>query len=147
MRTKCYSCLCRTCLNVCKCEGCTGKKESCDRYSGFEQMSIFNIPQEPQYQGTPRHSLAYYGLTDERVEELEKLIQSGKYASLASQAAHTANETIAEYIIKSIVENKSYDKLEFDDKLGRICYGRTDFYGCRRFFYHLFDLELKKIGK
>ncbi len=147
MRTKCHTCLCRTCLNVCKCEGCTGKKESCDRYSGFEQMSIFNIPQEPQYQGTPRHSLAYYGLTDERVEELEKLIQSGKYASLASQAAHTANKTIAEYIIKSIVENKSYDKLEFDDKLGRICYGRTDFYGCRRFFYHLFDLELKKIGK
>lgn len=137
MRTKCHTCLCRTCLNVCKCEGCTGKKESCDRYSGFEQMSIFNIPQEPQYQGTPRHSLAYYGLTDERVEELEKLIQSGKYASLASQAAHTANKTIAEYIIKSIVENKSYDKLEFDDKLGRICYGRTDFYGCRRFFLSL----------
>lgn len=110
-------------------------------------MSIFDMTQEPQYQGTPRHSLAYYGLTDERVEELEKLIQSGRYVPVARQAAYRANETIAEYLIKSIVENKSYDKLEFDDKLGRICYGRTDFYGCRRFFYHLFDLELKKIGK
>lgn len=150
MRRKCHTCLCRTCLNVCKCEGCTGKKESCERYSGFRQMSIFNIPQEPQYQGTPRHSLAYYGLTDERVEELEKLIQSGRYASLASQAAHTANETIAEYILLSVTQNKSYDALRVKWELGeieRIPYGKTDFYGIRRYFMHLMDLEMRKIGK
>ena len=54
---------------------------------------------------------------------------------------------IAEYLIKSIVENKSYDKLELDEKLGRICYGRTDFYGIRRYAIHLFDLEMRRIGK
>lgn len=147
MRRKCRTCLCRTCLNVCKCEGCTGKKESCERYSGFRQLSIFEQQANPQYHSVPRYSWQHYGITKERYRQLTEYIQSSRYASLASQAAHTANEMIAEYLIKSIVENKSYDKLEFDDKLGRICYGRTDFYGCRRFFYHLFDLELKKIGK
>ena len=46
MRRKCRTCLCRICLNICKCEGCTGKKESCERYSGFRQLSIFE--QEPK---------------------------------------------------------------------------------------------------
>lgn len=151
MRRKCHTCLCRTCVNVCgKCAECKEKITYCEDYNGFEQMSIFNIPQEPQYQGTPRHSLAYYGLTDERVEELEKLIQSGRYASLASQAAHTANETIAEYILLSVTQNKSYDALRVKWELGeieRIPYGKTDFYGIRRYFMHLMDLEMRKIGK
>lgn len=148
MRRRCHTCLCRTCLNTC-CDrkNCTGKKEACERYSGFRQLGIFDTPQKSQYHSAPRHSWQHYRITKERYRQLTEYIQSGRYASVARQAAHTANEMIEEYLIKSIVENKSYDKLEFDDKLGRICYGRTDFYGCRRFFYHLFDLELKKIGK
>lgn len=146
MRTKCYTCLCRTCLDTCcNRKKCAGKKDVCENYKGFRQLSIFEPP--PKQTGTPRHSWKHYGISKERYRQLTEYIQSGRYAALTSQAAHRANEMIAEYLIKSIVENKSYDKLEFDDKLGRICYGRTDFYGCRRFFYHLFDLELKKIGK
>lgn len=151
MRRICHACLCRTCVTVCgKCAECKGKITYCEDYNGFEQMSIFNMPQEPQYQGTPRHPLAYYGLTDERVEELEKLIQSGRYTSLASQTAHTANETIAEYIILSIKENKSYDALRVKwelKEMEQIPYCRTDFYGIRRYFYSLFDKELRRIGK
>lgn len=100
--------------------------------------------------GTPRHSLEYYGLTDERVAELEKLIQSGRYTSLASQAAHKANEMIAEYILLSVTKNKSYDALRVKwelKEMERIPYCRTDFYGIRRYFYHLFDLEVRRIGK
>ena len=112
IQRKCHTCLCQTCLTVCgKCTDCKEKTESCDGYNGFWQESIFGIPQETPYQGTPRHSLAYYGLTDERVEELEKLIQSGRYTALASQAAHTANEMIEEYILLSVTQNKSYDAL------------------------------------
>lgn len=146
MRRKCHACLCRTCLTVC-CDrrNCAGKKEECDNYNGFRQLSIFEPA--PRFRSIPRHPWEYYGISKDRYRQLTEYIQSGRYASVVRQAAHTANEMIAEYLIKSIVENKSYDKLEFDDKLGRICYGRTDFYGCRRFFYHLFDLELKKIGK
>lgn len=151
MRRKCHTCLCRTCVTVCgKCAECKEKITYCEDYNGFEQMSIFDMTQEPQCHGTPRQSLAYYGLTDERVEELEKLIQSGRYDSLALQAAHRANETIAEYLIISIAENKSYDALEkmwARGKIERIPYGKTDFYGIRRYFMHLMDLEMRKIGK
>lgn len=148
MRRKCHTCLCRTCVTVCgKCVECKEKITYCEDYNGFEQMSIFDMTQEPQYQGTPRHSLAYYGLTDERVEELEKLIRSGGYTSLASQAAHSANEMIAEYILLSVTQNKSYDALRVKwelEEIERIPYCRTDFYGIRRYFYYLFDLEVRK---
>lgn len=149
MRTKCHTCLCRTCLNVCKCEDCTGKKESCEDYRGFKQLSIFEQP-EPNRRGTPRYSWDYYGISKERYRQLTEYIQSGRYTALTSQSAHTANEMIAEYLIISIVENKSYDALEkmwARGEIERIPYGKTDFYGVRRYFMHLMDLEMRRIGK
>ena len=149
MRTKCHTCLCRTCLNTC-CDrkNCTGKKEACENYSGFSQTSIFEPP--PQLTSTPRHSIEYYGLTDERVAELVKLIQSGRYTALASRAARRANEMIAEYILLSVTQNKSYDALRVKwelKEMERIPYCRTDFYGIRRYFFSIFDKELRRIGK
>lgn len=107
-------------------------------------------PQEPQYQGAPRHPIEYYGLTDERVTELEKLIQSGIYSSIASQAAHTANEMIAEYILLSARKKFSYEGLEklwARGGIERMPCGRPDFYGWRRYFFSIFDKELMRIGK
>lgn len=150
MRRKCHTRLCRTCLNVCKCEGCTGKKESCERYSGFRQLSIFDTPHDSPYQSVPRHSWQYYGITKERYRQLTEYIQSGRYASLASQAAHRANKTIAEYILLSVTQNKSYDALRVKwelKEMDRIPYCRTDFYGIRRYFMSLFDKEMRRIGK
>ena len=148
MRRKCHTCLCRTCLIVCeKCKNCTGKKESCENYSGFRQLSIFEPPPEPKYQKAPRYSLQHYGISKERYRQLTEYIQSGRYAPLVSQAAHTANETIAEYIILSITQNKSYDALRVKwelKEMEQIPYCRTDFYGIRRYFYYLFDLEVRK---
>ncbi len=42
MCRKCHTCLCWTCLNTC-CDqkNCIGKKESCEGYSGFRQLRIF----------------------------------------------------------------------------------------------------------
>lgn len=150
MRRKCHTCLCWTCLNVCKCEGCTGKKESCERYSGFRQLSIFEQQSNPQYHSVSRHSWQYYGITKERYRQLTEYIQSGRYASLASQAAHTANEMIAEYILLSVTQNKSYDALRVKwemKEMERIPYCRTDFYGIRRYFFAIMNEEMKKIGK
>lgn len=150
MRRKCHTCLCRTCLNVCKCEDCAGKKESCERYSGFRQLSIFDTPQEPQYHSVPRHSWQHYGISKERCRELTEYIQSGRYTAVARQAAHTANETIAEYILLSVTQNKSYDdfraKWELKE-MERIPYCRTDFYGIRRYFFSIFNEKMKEIGK
>ncbi len=149
MRTKCHTCLCRTCLNTC-CDrkNCPGKKEACENYNGFRQMSIFEPP--PQQTGTPRYSWKYYGISKERYRKLTEYIQSGRYAALASQAAHRANKDIAEHLIISIAENKSYDALEkmwARGEIERIPYGKTDFYGVRRYFMHLMDLEMRRIGK
>lgn len=151
MRRKCDTCLCRTCLVVC-CDRktCTGKKESCENYSGFRQISIFEPPQQPQYQSAPRHSLSYYGISKAREKQLTEYIQSGRYASLTLQAAHRVNEYIAEYILLSVMKNKSYDALRAKwelKEMEQIPYCRTDFYGIRRYFMHLMDLEMRRIGK
>lgn len=150
MRRKCHTCLCRTCLNIC-CDRkeCTGKKTECKRYSGFRQLSIFEPP-EPKYQKAPRYSWQHYGITEERCRQLTEYIQSGRYAAIASQAAHTANKMIAEYIIKSVKENLSYEGLQrlWDlRKIERMACGRSDFYGYRRYFFSCFDKELRRIGK
>lgn len=151
MRTKCHTCLCRTCLNTC-CDrkNCTGKKESCENYNGFRQMSIFEPPPQPKYQSAPRHSWQYYGISKERYRQLTEYIQSGRYAPVARQAAHTANKDIAEYLLLSVTENLSYDELQKMwelKKIERMACCRTDFYGYRRLFYHLFNLEVRRIGK
>lgn len=151
MRRKCFTCLCQTCLKTC-CDrkNCTGKKEDCDRYSGFRQLSIFEPPPQPQYQSAPRHSRKYYGISKERYRQLKEYIRSGRYASLASSAAHTANKDIAEYILLSVKENLSYEGLQmlWDlKKIGRMACGRSDFYGYQSLFYGLFDSELRRIGK
>lgn len=151
MRTKCHTCLCRTCLNTC-CDrkNCTEKKEACENYSGFRQMSIFEPTPHLKYQSAPRHSWQYYGISKERHRQLTEYIQSGRYASVARQAAHTANKDIAEYLIMSIEKDLSYDDLERMwtlKEIKRISVGRSDFYGWRRYFVHLMDLKMKRIGK
>lgn len=149
MRTKCHTCLCRTCLNTC-CDrkNCTGKKEACERYNGFRQMSIFEPP--PQQTGTPRYSWQHYGISKARYGQLTEYIQSGRYASVARQAAHRADKVVAEYILLSIKQNLSYDALEklwARGGIDRIPCSRTGFYYTKKYFYHLMDMEMRKIGK
>lgn len=151
MRTKCHTCLCHTCLNIC-CDrkNCTGKKEVCENYNGFRQISIFEPPPKPRYQSAPRYSFEHYGISEERYRNLTEYIQSGRYTSVVRQAAHTANKDIAEYILLSVTENLSYDKLQKRwelKKIKRMAYCRTDFYGIRRYFFNIFDKELRRIGK
>lgn len=147
MRTKCHTCLCRTCLNTC-CDrkNCIEKKEACENYSGFRQLSIFEPPPQKQYQSAPRRSWQYYGISKERYRQLTEYIQSGRYAPVACQAAYTANKDIAEYILLSVTENLSYDELQKMwelRKIKRMPCCRTDFYSYRRYFYHLLDEKLK----
>lgn len=149
MRRKCHACLCRTCLNVC-CDrkNCAGKKGECDNYNGFRQLSIFEPA--PRFHSIPRHPWEYYGISKDRYRQLTEYIQSGRYASLTSQAAHTANETISEHILLSVTKNKSYDALRVKwelKEMEQIPYGRTDFYGIRRYFFSIFNEKMKEIGK
>ena len=99
-----------------------------------------------KYKAAPRASWNYYGLTDKKYrKKLKQMMQSSKYASLARSTAYTVNKDIAEYILLSVIKNKSYEEIEYADGLGRIPCGKTDFYGYRRLFYSLFDRELGRI--
>lgn len=150
MHRKCHTCLCRTCLNVCKCVDCKGKIEFCESYNGFKQIRIFEQLYMSKHYSAPRKSWQYYGISKNRYNQLTEYIQSGKYDALASQAAHAANKDIAEYILLSVTQNKSYDALRVKwelKEMEQIPYCRTDFYGIRRYAIHLFDLEMRKIGK
>lgn len=63
-----------------------------------------------------------------------------KDCEMIEQAAIAANPQIYQYIIKSVTNDLSYRYIEYDEKLGRIPVGKTDFYGYRRLFYHYLDL-------
>lgn len=123
-----------------KCE--TGERK---QSIGFRQLSIFDLPPDSMHQKAPRYSWSYYGITKERYKQLTEYIQSGRYADIALQTAYTVNDMIAEYILRSIKENKSYEGIEYTDKFCRIPCGRTDFYGYRRYFYYIFDGKVKEI--
>lgn len=91
-----------------------------------------------------RASWKEYELGDEADrKKLYAICQSGKYESIVRKTAYQTCPDIAEYLIKSVTQNKSYDRLEFDGKLGRICVCKSDFYGYRRRFYHYLDVALK----
>lgn len=142
---KSHRSLCHTCMMTCRCDA--GR---CEGYVGFRQMSIFDPEPKERYRATPRRPWEYYDITKERHKQLIEYIQSDIYAHLASQASREANKDIAEYILLSVKKNLSYDDLDKiwgRGDIERIPYCRTDFYGIRRYFIHLFDLEMRRIGK
>lgn len=141
---KCRNCLCRRCMNNCySCHNCIKALKTCKKHQGYEQIQIFALPVK-KYHRAPRASWDKYGISRERYIELKTAMRSGRYKDLARSAAYTANESIAEYILLSVIQNKSYEGVEYVDGLGRIPCGRTDFYGYRRLFYHLLDEGLKR---
>lgn len=62
------------------------------------------------------------------------------------KAAVEASATIYPYIIKSVTNDLPYRFIEYDEKLGRIPVGKTEFYAIRRLFYHYLD-DLKSGDK
>lgn len=93
-----------------------------------------------------RTSYGDYGITQERLKELWEIVRSGKHDDLVRSAAYTANQDLTEYILLSVTQNKSYDALEklwARGEIERIHYGKTDFYGARRLFFHYLDCAIK----
>ncbi len=87
-----------------------------------------------------------YGISKKRYKELKEMCRSGKHASLARSAAHTAAPYIEEYIYLSVTKNMSYRALQAKWELGemeRMPYNHNDFYGYRRKFYHDLDCLLR----
>lgn len=92
-----------------------------------------------------RASYADYGITPERLDELTEIVRSGSNDDLVQSAARRVDEHAAEHIVLSVKRNMSYEALEARQAAGeieRIAFGRSDFYGARRLFFHYLDTAL-----
>lgn len=92
--------------------------------------------------GVSRVTYNSYGISKKQYKSMKEMCRSGKNIDMIKRAADRTNRDIAAYLIKSVTEGKSYDTLEFDQRLGRIPCGRTDFYAFRRLFYFYLKQEL-----
>lgn len=68
-----------------------------------------------------------------------KNVSYQKDCEMIEQAAKAASGDIYPYIIKSVTNDLSYPFIEYDEKLGKIPVGKTEFYAIRRLFYHYLD--------
>lgn len=145
---KCRKCICRSCMNTCGCRTCQendGAVSFCDKYNQFEQLSFIDTIPKPVRQKLPRFiTWDDYGITRKRYKELCSMCNRKEDTDVMRLAAYEANKDIAEYILLSVKENKSYEGVEYAQGLGRIPCGRTDFYGYRRLFYHILNEKLKQ---
>ena len=137
MRKCCQNCLCSSCLNICGCCECNKPnhaKAQCEQYRAFKQISIFDLYRESHK--LPRDkTYTDYGISQKQYREMREKCRKGEYSRDQLLNACKGFEFIAPWIILSVTQGKSYDKLEYDLRLGRIPCGRTDFYGFRRMFY------------
>ena len=104
-------------------------------------MSKVNL-NRTEYQGAPRLGFDAYNMSRERYIELRNGCAAGKYSPETLSKACIGLEFIKPWIILSVTKSMSFDRIEFDFKLGRIPVGRSDFYGFRRKFYHNLDVLL-----
>lgn len=94
--------------------------------------------------GNIRLPWSAYGITEERYSELLEAVRSGRHDAEVLSAAIKADRAAAGHIILSVVDGLSYEKVEYNERLGRCTLGRTNFYGARRLFFHYLDCALKE---
>lgn len=90
-----------------------------------------------------RISYEEYGISKNRLLELQDGCRTGMCPSEMMSNACNGFEFVGPWIILSVTKNRSYDSLEFDLKLGRIPCGRSNFYSYRRRFYYNLDCLLR----
>lgn len=89
-----------------------------------------------------RASWTDYGIDKERYRKLLEAARSDEYAGVVLECALKVDRMSAGHIILSVVEGLSYERVEFHEKLGRCPFGRSDFYGARRLFFHYLDCTI-----
>lgn len=95
-------------------------------------------------------AIQYDGLPKERCAKSQVeswAIENSVYkrdCALIEESAVKANPIIWKYIIRSVTQGLTYEFIEYDEELGRIPVGKTDFYSYRRLFY--FYLHKLKSG-
>lgn len=85
-----------------------------------------------QYDGQPKAHSTGSQVENQAIEnEIYK-----KDCAMIEEAAIRANPGIWKYILKSVTLGIPYEFVEYDEELGRIMMGKTDFNAHRRLFYY-----------
>lgn len=87
------------------------------------------------YDGMPKSNYKENSLEAKAIRN----VMYQKDCEMIEQAAIAASEEIYPYIIKSVTNDLSYRFIEYDENLGRIPMGKTEFYATRRKFYYFLD--------
>lgn len=94
-----------------------------------------------------RSSFEELGIDKGRYLELKAGCENGLYSrETLLQSCCDMPDGVEQYILRSVTENRTFEKIEFDNKLGRICVSRTNFYALRRQFYGNLDKVLRERG-
>lgn len=94
-----------------------------------------------------RFSFEELGIDKGRYLQLKAGCESGLYSrETLQQACRNMPDGVPAFILKSVIEGKSFEKIEFDFLLGRVPVGRSNFYALRRQFYGNLDRALKERG-
>ena len=93
-----------------------------------------------------RASFAEFGIDGTRLNELQEIVRSRKYDDLVESAALKTGKDVSEYILMSVRENMSFDRMRIKWELRyveRIPCSGTSFYAKRRIFFHYLDEALR----
>lgn len=95
-----------------------------------------------------RASYAEFGIDETKLNELQEIVRSGRYDDLVESAAVKVGEDVSEYILMSVRENMSFDRMRIKWELRdipQIPCSRTSFYAKRRLFFHYLDEALREL--
>lgn len=62
-----------------------------------------------------------------------------KDIQIIESSAMETDKLLYPFLLKSVTQDLPYEAVEFDERFGRIPYGKTDFYAYRRKFYHVLN--------
>mgnify|MGYP005774315857 CR=1 FL=1 len=100
-----------------------------------KKNKISRIKAKSSMDGQPRGNYAGKPTEEMAIRNVGYL----KDCEMIEKAAIAASKDVYPYILKSVTNDLSYTFLEYDQELGRIPVGKTEFYAIRRLFYYYLD--------
>lgn len=110
-------------------------KAFCLQYDEKKSKIQYGLP-SPRQDGMPGGSIS----TNSPVEQ--QAIENALYLRdirMIEEAAVRADPKLWKYILRSVTQDLAYEFVMYDEELGKIPAGKTEFYAYRKLFYHYLD--------
>ena len=111
-------------------------KAFCLQYGEKKSKIRYDLQKGIQYSNMPKGT----GIGNPVEEQVIKNEMYKRDCSMIEEAAVRANPGLWKYIVKSVTLGIPYEYVEYDEELGRITVGKTEFNAYRRLFYHYLDV-------